>query len=82
MLILHDGAPVGKGGRYGSDARGIRVLQEKYKRRIWFIGVYLGTSPKEIARMRGLFNHLVACEPQHFADHLGRLLRQLWTARR
>ena len=81
LLIAHDGHPVGTGGKYGSDADGIRLLQQKHKRQIWTIGVYLGNHRGEIARMRGLFPHLVACEPQHFAEHLGRLLRQLWTAR-
>jgi len=81
MLVIHDGEPVGTGGKYGSDAHGIRVLQEKYGRRIWFIGVYLGTRQRDIARMRQLFTHLVACEPEQLPDHLGRLLRQLWAAR-
>ena len=81
MLILHDGHPVAGSEKYGSDAEGICVLQDRYKQQIWFIGVYLGTRARDIELMRSLFPHLVACEPEHFADHLGRLLRQLWAAR-
>jgi len=86
MLIVHDGYPVGRGRKYGSDAEGIVALQQKHKRVIWFIGVYLGDqsapwAADEIGRMKQLFPHLVACSPEEFPAHLGRLLRQLWAAR-
>jgi len=81
MLVQHDGHPVAASRKYGTDANGIRVLQDRYKRQIWFVGVYLGTNERDINLMKGLFPHLVACVPQEFADHLGRLLRQLWAAR-
>lgn len=82
LLVLHDGHPVGVGGEFGTDVNGIRILQGKHKRQIWIIGVYLGSNAGEIGRMRGLFEHLIACEPSRFAEHLGRLLRHLWTGRR
>ena len=81
LMVLHDGHPVGLGGRYGSDGEGIRLLQQKHKRQVWTVGVYLGRHEGEIARMRRLFPHLVACQPERFAEHLGRLLGQLWAAR-